>query len=416
MLVRGGSTVPNSPAALMEVRDNFQVGIDTRNATFNDADHTAIWLGLGQCMHFSPGARMYADPSENLTFFDPIAGSVTLNMLKTAAASGTNILPLNNAWTGSNAHSFACTLATPSVQINSLQNGAIPNSGILVSQMRTALDVRKSTDAATETSSTHGVYVQHNLSGNTAVAMSNCAGRFQMQSAQTKSAGTFVNDAVGVYASIYTTGADVGGFGIHVDATHQASGSSTMYGASIEMYRKVAGGLTIGVHARAIGGGGLLNNDFGFLCSQGGDANVGFTSAFAAGTPSTGGFLKCAYGLDLRYATSDSAAIAIQSDKKITFDSGSNAIAQRFNSGTGRMEFLNGTARFGVNLSQGVIYAWDGANGAYGNYYMDPAGTQDSIMAVRSGSRTDAPANPTTPANWLAIRVDGTRYKLQLFL
>ena len=101
-LHRGGSSTALAPAVAMEVRDYFVNGIDMRNATFTDPlGPTAIYLAQGHAITLGPsGQRMYVDPSGNLTFFDNVAGTRTLNDL--GGGVGTNILPLNNTWTGKN--------------------------------------------------------------------------------------------------------------------------------------------------------------------------------------------------------------------------------------------------------------------------------------------------------------------------
>jgi hypothetical protein len=75
--------------------------------------------------------------------------------------------------------------------------------------------------------------------------------------------------------------------------------------------------------------------------------------------------------------------------------------------------------RFGVQSAgsyPGTIYQYNGTDGAFGDWYIDTAGSQDSIMCVASGSRTQAPSNTSSIANWLNIRVDGIRYALPLYL
>jgi hypothetical protein len=417
ILARGGSSVGNAPAALMEVRDNFTVGIDFRNSTMLDADKTAIWLAQGQAIHFGPLSRMYADPFGELTFYDPISTQVKLSQL--LAGIGTNLLPLNNTWTGANTWQKLCTTTVAQQVIKSENNGALPNSGITYLALApSAFEVRKTTNLATEVPGPGGIsgaVVQHYASGAATANSVQCGIRVQMDTVQTSSAGT--NDAVGAYIGFRNQGTNVGGFGIHADAYHSASGgNSTTYGLSSEMYRTSAAGFTVGLHARSIGGG-FLNNDYGVLVSPGAGAanNAYFLKAFAAGSFNTG-YLLCQYGLDLRYATSDIAAIAIASNKYVTLDDG-GGIRTRFNSGTGMVEWSNGgTSRFGFNMTNGTIYAFDGVNGSFGSYYVDPAGDQDAIMSVRSAARTDAPSNWASIANWLAIRVDGFRYKIPLYL
>ena len=98
---RGGSTPALAPLCAIEIRDNFKSGIDMRSATFDPAgDNTAIWLAQEQAIHLSPTSRIYTAADGNMTFFDEIAGSKTLNTL--GGGVGTNILPLANTWTNSN--------------------------------------------------------------------------------------------------------------------------------------------------------------------------------------------------------------------------------------------------------------------------------------------------------------------------
>jgi hypothetical protein len=419
-LHRGGSTAANAPLSALEFRDYFVNGLDFRNATFTDPDVTAIWLAQGQAMHFSPFSRIYCDPTGNLTFFDGISGTLSLaDILAQAGAGATNLLPLNNNWTGRNSFVKQSVTGFPAVQCISYNNGAVGNGAItLDTGFNTALDVRKSTNAAAESGYLGGVagaYIQHNVTGQSASATVNSGIRVQMQTTQTR-AGAFTNDVVGGYFGLYNGGNESGGFGLHVDAYHAAGGANaTTYGASVEMMRSSAAGFTVGYHARTIGNG-YQNNDYGVLVGPGAGAagNAYFYKAFSAGSANTG-YLLCQYGLDLRYATCDIAAISVPSNKYITWDDG-GAIKMRFNGGTGRVEWLNGAVgRFGFNMTNGTIYAFDGVNGTFGSYYVDPAGVQDSIMSVRSGGRTDAPANWSTIANWLAIRIDGFRYKIPLY-
>jgi hypothetical protein len=75
--------------------------------------------------------------------------------------------------------------------------------------------------------------------------------------------------------------------------------------------------------------------------------------------------------------------------------------------------------RFGVGMhsgGEGIIWCWNGQDGSFGDWWIDISGSQDAIMRVASGSRTQAPSNGSTIANWLNIRVDGIRYALPLYL
>jgi hypothetical protein len=71
--------------------------------------------------------------------------------------------------------------------------------------------------------------------------------------------------------------------------------------------------------------------------------------------------------------------------------------------------------KVGINMGNGTIYQYDGIAGAFGSWWVDAAGSTDAIMSVRSGSRTFAPSNPGTIANWLAIKVDGAFYHLPIY-
>lgn len=155
-----------------------------------------------------------------------------------------------------------------------------------------------------------GLYLQHLVDNSVAtVSNVNCGARIMIQSAQRAVPGV-VNDLVGTYVGVYSAGENVGGFGYHVDAYHAATGASVLYGMSAEMYRLSPAGITVGAHVRSISGAGMLTNDFAFLASNGGGA-VGFRAAFKAGAQETGGVLTCDFGLDLREATCDKAALAL---------------------------------------------------------------------------------------------------------
>lgn len=177
---------------------------------------------------------------------------------------------------------------------------------------RCQVAINKTTSNALEAVPPGGVaalYVQHVVDASIApVANVNCGARIQIQSAQRAVTGV-VNDLVGTYVGVYSSGENVGGFGYHVDAYHVAKGASVMYGMSAEMSRLSPEGLTIGSHVRSISGVGMFDNDFGFLASNGGGA-AGFKRAYAAGSPATGGKLTCDIGLDLTHATCDKATVA----------------------------------------------------------------------------------------------------------
>jgi hypothetical protein len=416
-VLRGGSSAGLASLAAVELWDNFTSGIDFRNATFNDTNKSAIWMAAQQSINFGPASRIFVDAAGNLTFRDAIVG-IDKTLASLIAGAGGFDLAADHIFTGRN--TFAKNDATDlhSVIIKSEANGVLATGGnLLATGYAAALDIRKTSLQSVEGAGLGGnvgAYIQHKVSGNATFNTVTCGIRVQHDTAQTKSAGS-VNDAVAGYFSLRTTGADIGGFGIHCDANHVATGAnSVMYGLSAELFRQSSAGYTVGCHIRTIGGGGYYDNDFAFLASPGGGSTK-FGSVFAGGS-AVFGSIPADRGLDLRYTVLNTSAISIPSNKKIHFDDG-EGISQLFNSSTGYMEFANiGSKRVGLQMSNGVLTQWDGTNGSFGTWFFDAAGTQDSVMNVRSGSRTSAPANGTTINNWLVIKLDGTKYRLPLYL
>jgi len=415
--LNGGSTSGSAPASAMFLAGDFDKGIDFRSATLTDVGGAiAVWLAQGQQINYGSVSKIYEDVSGNLTFSDSIAGAHTLAAL--AAGGGGSILSTNNTFTGNNIFNKNDAVNAPTVLVESLAQGALSAGGILATGYTTSFDVRKTaliSEAAAGFYST-AAYIQHKVTGNTTVNAGSAGLRVALDTTQTRT-GSVTNDATAVYAGLRNAGTDVGGFGYHVDAYHAASGSNSVtYGYSAEMYRTTTAGFTIGYRLQTLdaGFGGGQDNDYGFAAIPGGGTTK-FKSVFAGGIAEVG-VLSCNRGLDFRYLSPSVSSITIPSDTAMFWDTG-EGISQKFKSSTGDIEFSNlGTQHFGLGMSNGVLKQWDGTNGAFGDYYVDAAGTQSAVLSVRSGARTSAPANPSSISNWLVIKLDGTKYRLPLYL
>jgi hypothetical protein len=422
VLAEGGSAVNMSPLAILEARGHYQYGLDFRVATFNDADHTAIWLQQGQCIHLGPFSRIYEAPTGDLTLYDPVVGAKRLQDL--GGGSGTNLLPLNNNWSGQN--SFAkinTTFPGWTVQVKSEGNGILPAGYALTGAgagiYYAAFDVRKTTNAAIEQGTpggSVGAYIQHAVSGNITTATTSIGMRCTLETSQTRT-GLVQNDAVAGYFSIANAGTDVGAFGLHVDTIHvpSAGASSVTYGMSVELYRFNSFGNTIGYHARVVDqGGGSYDGNWAFLASPGGIGGKKWKSVFAAGSTLTG-TLVCDIGLDLAHCVPTDAAIRLPGNTDVKFNGAGETANMRYGSAQNTLEVRsNGALRIGMGMGNGVLYQYGGVGAEY-QWYFDAAGSSPAVMNVRSGSRTSAPSNPSAIANWLKLQVDGIDYWWPLY-
>jgi hypothetical protein len=420
ILARGGSSLAMQPTDALDIRDNWLSGINTTGATFNDADHTALWLAGGQCIHFGSLSRIYEDPTGNLTFYDSIVGAKRLQDL-VGGGGGVNLLPLDNVWTGKNTFAkINTTMPGYTAQFKSEGNGALANTAMLLTtNYFAAVDVRKTSNVATEQGTTGGstaVYVQHSASGTNTAANTSIGMRVQMESSAINSGGQ--SDAVAGYFGIGNIGTNVGAFGVHVDAVHNpASGASSItYGMSVELYRQSLNGNTVGFHVRSQDlGAAYKDNAYGFLASPGGSGGKKINYVFAAGSSLTG-TLPCITGVDLSWANPSDAGIRMPAGAYLKFNGGGEQANERYNSGFGTLETRNnGSLRSAFSMGTGVMYQYDGANGSEYQWYFDAAGSSPAVMNVRSGSRTSAPSNPSAIANWLKLQVDGINYWWPLY-
>jgi hypothetical protein len=352
-------------------------------------------------------------------YVDDLAASISALL----GGGGPGMLGTDNTWTGKNIWTKLSAQGSFPSQFKSESGGIITDGDILLSaNYSAAVDVRKVTNNATEHpggGGTAGIYVQHKASGNNTSGTVNSAIRAQISSTQTRTGGV-TNDVVGVYAGLYNNGADTGGFGLHADAYHAGSGGGiSTYGVNSELFRTSSAGFTVGMHTRSVGALSYVDNDYAFLASPGGDNSKKFKSVFTAGSSWTGEML-CDYGLDLRHCPATVAAIAIQENTFLQFDvPGTSRMG--FNPSTGVLEMQGNLGligydkKVGFNMGNGCIFQYDGIAGSFGSWYVDAAGSMPAIMSVRSGSRTFAPSNPGTIANWLAIKVDGAFYHLPIY-
>ena len=270
--------------------------------------------------------------------------------------------------------------------------GKIQNDGILLERAYFgALDLQLSTQnvGAHPLGGQAGIYVQHRV--DTGVATTNNVNsgiRVQVESAQRRSTGTLVNDVVSGYFGVRNDGVDVGGFGLHVDAYSNGTGASTtMYGASVEMYRETAAGFTAGFHARSIDAVGYFDNDYGYLASPSVAGTKKFKKIFSGGALETGTMI-CDIGLDLAYANCGDAAIRIHDGHYFIWDGLAGAIQQKYDTVGEWQHFVSGTKNFGLE-NTGRIF-------------------------IVSNANTDYAAAGAASGRFLAINLGGTVYKLNL--
>lgn len=427
MVVHGGTTDPLAPEAVLHVRSRFTHGIDFRNATFIDADKTAIWLAQGQAIHCGPLSRLYEDPLGNLTFYDSVVGAA-VKLSDMLSGSGTNILPLDNAFTGKNTFTKqAGAYPAFTAQFNSGTLSPTGPSIIATTGYSSGVDIRRQSNAASETvgsggAGTHGLFVQHVVTGALPGNSVYTAIRAQVESAQSAGGGVTVNDVVGVYAGLMNKGVGTGGFGIHVDAYHYATGSCSTYGSSIEMFVRSASGTAIGQLIRNIDdGAGSYAGYAGLGIATGGLNGKGFAYAIKAGL--FGSTLPCNYGLDLVDASCNNAAVSIGSNKLVTLANNRDAGPWfRYNSSLGRTEFgdtsnpgsptvfsvqMSGNARGKLNF-----FSWTGSPAwlNLGGYDSDPA-----CMAIVPTQPTSTGPVVGSPVSSVVVRVDGNLYRLPLY-
>jgi hypothetical protein len=292
-------------------------------------------------------------------------------------------------WTGVNSFSDVTNFAA-------LTNFGccIDSGGILLSNQfyNTLLNVEFVTSNVVNASIGQGaaIYVQHKIDNTIATGPNVNSGiRSQVETSQRRS-GTQTNDVVAGYFGVRNNGVDVGGFGIHVDAYSNGTGANTtMYGASAEMYRETNAGFTAGFHTRSIGEVGYFDNNYGFLASPGGSINTfKFGSIFAGGSAQTGN-MQCDFGLDLAFATCATAAIRIGPGQSFRWDGVPGAILQQYDPAGEWQHWVSGVKQFGLE-NTGRLFVVSNANTFY-------------------------PAAAGPSGNFLAIRVGGIVYKLQLF-
>lgn len=125
-----------------------------------------------------------------------------------------------------------------------------------------------------------------------------------------------------------------------------------------------------------------------------------------------------------KYTARLSSAIAVPGDLPVTLSTNLKDAQLVFVSATGNIETQNnGSQRFGVNQTSGIMYAWDGTNGTANDWFLDMVGTTSTtaFFNFRSSSRIAATATAGTgtavaPAGYLKIKIDGTAYKLAYYL
>jgi hypothetical protein len=246
--------------------------------------------------------------------------------------------------------------------VNVFANGAMQDSGIMLngkfSTQVLIQKISKNNKDANSGGGNAGLYVQH-LVDNSVAAINNvsCGIRVQMQSTQQFAAPATVNDVVSGYFGLYNAGLNTGGFGIHTDAYHAATGAGcTTYGSSVEMYRTSGLGVTVGYLMRSIDGTGRLQQDFGFAAMPSVGGAIGATYAFAAGSALFGVF-PCDYGLDLAYATSTAAAVRIKEDRLMIWNGiAASSFATKYSAANTRWEMsYAGTLLMAVNQANGRI-------------------------------------------------------------
>jgi hypothetical protein len=216
-------------------------------------------------------------------------------------------------------------------------------------------------------------YVQHKVVGNIGPTGALHGGiRAQVESHAIGHPEAPTNDPVAFYGGVYNGGTGLGAFGFHIDAYHAgvAEGRHSTYGMSVELWKKIAGGVTAGYIIRSQDAYPI---DFGF-CAMNVGQGVGFKRLLQAGTPpfeqggpvgSPGQVIPFDMGVDLSWGKfKNGAAVQIPAGASVIF----SAYPQpqdappvrhchaRWNEQTGVWELCMGDSpRFGVNMSDGRL-------------------------------------------------------------
>lgn len=135
-------------------------------------------------------------------------------------------------------------------------------------------------------------------------------------------------------------------------------------------------------------------------------------TAFATANPAGG-----------KYSDRILSAVAVPSDTPVSYSTDMTSCQLVFNSATGNLESrLNGSQRFAVNQSTGVIFCWNGSTGSANTWLLDLVGafSTSALFNMASSSRiapsaTGGGATAVAPAGYVKIQIDGNPYKLAFY-
>jgi hypothetical protein len=287
-----------------------------------------------------------------------------------SSGGGLDLRPLDNQWTGLNAWDHADTANLRPFAFTSFNSGTtmIPPNAVRSIMLDTGynalIDVRKTSGAQSGALSGGGnaaVYVQHRID-TTVAAVNNVNSGIRVQLETWQRSSAVVNDAVAGYFGLYNHGFNSGGFGVHVDAYHAATGNGVTYGVDVELFREFLDGKTIAFHARAAADAPFGNvNDWAYLASPQSGGSGRFKVAFGAGSDFIGA-LPCDIGLDLGFASCSQFAVVLPANRWLMWNGPYNAavpVKARFNEG-GWIEWHCGEQDTFRIDNTGRIHAWHG--------------------------------------------------------
>jgi hypothetical protein len=324
------------------------------------------------------------------------AGDVTFAVDAAAAFAWTNKHAIDKAATdGPSAAAF---------RVWSANNGAPSSGGVLIATgYRTAHDIWKTTDAATEPNDPgnknggiHGLYVQHYVSG-----VMGSAGRLVggIRVAVENDATGVPSEATAIYAAARSAANNANGtWGYFADVYHDSAhaGSKTR-GSGMEIIRRVSTGWVAGFEAKAMNLA-TYDIDAGFIVSRQSASSAAFGVGFDGA--------EVGVAFDCAYASIATAGLRVPALVPIRM-SGTDAYPRDmvWNTGSGgRMEFqYNGTNVFDIPVATTTAktYAFGMRTTAATNF--------------TKTSPTDGAASPKNPVTYIRVQVDGNNYRLALY-
>jgi len=240
-----------------------------------------------------------------------------------SGGSSAGLLGSNNTWTGTNQF-------TKLSQFWMLDAGPLFKATPTImpgDSMTAAVDIRRTSYVAdaTKLGGSAALYIQHRAEGTQAAGTDilTTGLRCQMETTQQGILGR-ITDTVSGYFGLLNVGKDTGGFGVHVDAYHAATGNGpTTYGMSVEMFGAQTSqtGKTVGFLLRSAGDATFnRRTDYGFLASpdrSGSRARIEYP--FSVGSDWNGP-LECAIAFDAGHCNANLAGLRLATGSPIVFD------------------------------------------------------------------------------------------------